>query len=91
MCAEEPAAAAGLLELRLAETGAGANFLMLRSFDPVAVERVEHCDGIAYARVTQVHPDLVTEPCRGPAEAEAILAWMKVKEDAWKLSLTNPE
>ena len=86
--AEDPVAVARSLELRPADTG--ANVFIMRPFDAVAVERVEHEDGIAYARVTQVLLDLMTGPGRGPAEAEAILAWMKDNEDTWKLSLTNP-
>ena len=88
LCAEDPAAGARPLELRLAETG--TNFFMLRPFDPVGVERVEHCGGTAYARVTEILLELMTEPGRGPAVAKAILAWMKDNEGAWKLNLTNP-
>ena len=50
-------------------------FLLVRPFDPVAFERAEYDDGITFARVTQILLDLMTGPGRGPAEAEALLAW----------------
>ncbi len=83
--ADDPLAAASSLGLRPAETG--ANVLIARPFDPVAVERVERADGVAYAWVTQVLQDLMKGPARGPAEAEALLEWMKDNEDRWKLDL----
>ena len=86
--ADDPVTAARSLELRPAD--AGANVLLMSPFDTVALERVEKVDGVAYARVTQVLLDLMKGPGRGPAEAEAILAWMKDNEDSWKLDLTNP-
>ncbi len=85
--ADDPLTAANSLGLLPAE--AGANVLIARPFDAVAVERLEHTDGIAYARVTQVLLDLMTGPGRGPAEAEAILEWMKDNEERWKLRLSK--
>ena len=58
-------------------------------FDPVAFERAEYDDGITYAHVTQVLLDLMKGPGRGPAEAEALLEWMRDNEDIWKLSMTE--
>ena len=84
---DDPDTAARLLGLRPAETG--GNVLLARPFDPVAFERAECDDGITFARVTQVLLDLMTGPGRGPAEAEALLAWMRDKEDIWKLPMTN--
>ena len=88
---DDPDTAARSLGLRPAETG--GNVLLVRPFDPVAFERTEHEDGIAkglrFARVTQVLLDLMTGPGRGPAEAEALLAWMRDHEDTWKLPLTD--
>ena len=85
--AEDPLATAGSLGLRPAE--AGANVLIARPFDAVAVERVERADGVAYARASQVLLDLMTGPGRGPAEAEALLEWMKDNEHRWKLGLNE--
>ena len=84
---DDPDTAAQSLGLRPAETG--GNVLLVRPFDPVVFERAEHDDGITFARVTQVLLDLMTGPGRGPAEAEALLAWMRNHEDLWKLPLTQ--
>ena len=79
--------AAQSLGLRPAETG--GNVLLVIPFDPVVYERAEYDDGITYARVTQVLVDLMRGPGRGPAEAEALLEWMRDNEDIWKLSMTE--
>ena len=85
--ADDPETAAQSLGLRPADTG--GNVLLVRPFDPVAFERAEYDDGITYARVTQVLLDLMKGPGRGPAEAEALLEWMRDNEDIWKLSMTE--
>ena len=85
---DDPETAAQSLGLRPADTG--ANVLLVRPFDPVAFERAECDDGIAYARVTQVLLDLMKGPGRGPAEAEALLEWMQDNEDRWKLTVAKP-
>ena len=84
---DDPETAARSLGLRPAESG--ANVLLVRPFDPVAFERTEHDDGIRFARATQVLLDLMKGPGRGPAEAEALLEWMRDNEDKWKLSMTK--
>ena len=84
---DDPETAAQSLGLRPADTG--GNVLLVRPFDPVAFERAEYDDGITYARVTQVLLDLMKGPGRGPAEAEALLEWMRDNEDIWKLSMTE--
>ena len=85
--ADDPEVAAQSLGLRPAESG--GNVLLVRPFDPVAFERTECDDGITYASVTQVLVDLMTGPGRGPAEAEALLEWMRSNEARWKLSMTE--
>ena len=85
--AADPEYAADRLGLRPAETG--GNVVIARPFDPVVFERTESADGITYARVTQVLLDLMTGPGRGPAEAEALLEWMRENEEIWKLQLTS--
>ena len=85
--AADPEYAADRLGLRPAETG--GNVVIARPFDPVVFERTEIADGITYARVTQVLLDLMTGPGRGPAEAEALLEWMRENEEIWKLQLTS--
>ncbi len=85
---DDPDTAAQSLGLRPAETG--GNVLLVRPFDPVVFERAEHDEhDITFARVTQVLLDLMTGPGRGPAEAEALLEWMRDHEDQWKLPLTK--
>jgi len=84
---EDPDAAGQSMGLRPAETG--GNVLLVIPFDAVAFERAECDDGITYARVTQVLLDLMKGPGRGPAEAEALLDWMRDNEDIWKLSMTE--
>lgn len=84
---DDPESAAQSLGLRPADTG--GNALLVRPFDPVVFDRAESDDGITYARVTQVLLDLMTGPGRGPAEAEALLEWMREREDRWKLTLTK--
>ena len=84
---DEPETAAQTLGLRPAETG--GNVLLVIPFDPVVFERAEYDDGIAYTRVTQTLLDLMKGTGRGPAEAEALLEWMRDNEDRWKLSMTG--
>ena len=84
---DEPETAAQTLGLRPAETG--GNVLLVIPFDPVVFERAEYDDGIAYTRVTQILLDLMKGTGRGPAEAEALLEWMRDNEDRWKLSMTG--
>ena len=85
--ADDPEIAAEALGLRPAATG--GNVLLARPFDPVVSERAEYDDGIAYARVTQVLLDLMTGPGRGPAEAAALLAWMRDNEVRWRRRTTE--
>lgn len=84
---DDPETVAQTLGLRPAETG--GNVLLVIPFDPVVFERPEYNDGITYARVTQVLLDLIKGPGRGPAEAEALLEWMRDNEDIWRLSMTD--
>ena len=84
---DDPEAAAQPLGLRPAETG--GNVLLVHPFDPVVFERAEYDNGFRYARVTQVLLDLMKGPGRGPAEAEALLEWMRDNEEIWKLSTTG--
>jgi hypothetical protein len=73
--------AASELELLPAETG--ANIILARPFDPVAFDRTWTQDGLRFAALSQVAADLLTSPGRGPAEAEALLQWMK-EHDEWR-------
>ena len=55
-------------------------------FDLVVFDRTEKDGGITYARLTQVATDLMTGPGRGPNEAEALIEWMRLNGDKWRLS-----
>jgi hypothetical protein len=74
--------AATRLALRPAERG--ANVVLAEPFNPVVFERTQVLDGTQYAAPTQVAADLLTGPGRSPAEAEALLQWMRDHEDAWR-------
>ena len=67
----------------------GGNVLIGQPFDSVVFDRTEKNDGITYARVTQVVADLMTGPGRGLGEAEALIEWMEVHEDLWRLPSTE--
>lgn len=79
---ENAEAAAAMLSLRPAETG--ANVQLAEPFDAVAFVRGFEQGGLAYAARTQVAVDLLTGPGRSPAEGEAILRWMSANESIWR-------
>jgi hypothetical protein len=71
-----------ILEVRQAE--AGANVLLLVPFDRVVYDRARKEDGLVKVALTQCAVDLLTGGGRGPTEADALLAWMAMNEDAWR-------
>lgn len=79
---EDAAGAAEVLHLKRVDTG--GNVLLVEPRSPVVFERTEVDEGIHYAAPCQVAADLMTAPGRGPAEADALLAWMKNHEPAWR-------
>jgi hypothetical protein len=74
--------AAKTFGLRPAERG--ANVVLAEPFNPVVFDRTQVRDGITYAAPSQVAADLLTSSGRAPAEAEALLQWMKDNEDVWR-------
>lgn len=72
---------AGALELLPADDG--ANVVLLRPFDEVAMARASEDRGVAYAAPSQVAVDCLTGTGRMPAEGEAVLAWMQ-ESDVWR-------
>jgi hypothetical protein len=74
--------AAQLLGLR--EADAGANIRLIAPRDPFVFERTVEREGLVYAAPSQVAADLLSSPGRGPAEAEALIDWMKAHEDVWR-------
>ena len=41
-------------------------------------------NGLGAVAISQAAADLLTSPGRGPAEAEALIAWMGENERAWR-------
>ena len=76
--------------LGLLRADTGANVLIGEPFDPVVFDRTEQDGGITYARVTQVAVDLLKGPGRGPAEAEALIDWMRIQEETWRILPSMP-
>ena len=71
---EDPEAFAQQAGLRSAE--AGANVLLLVADDEYVFKDTWTDQGLRFAALPQVVADLLSGPGRGPAEAEALLAWM---------------
>jgi hypothetical protein len=76
-------------DLSVTPTDSGANVLLVEPFSPVLMQRTDTRDGLRCAALTQVAADLLTSPGRGPAEAEALIAWMRDNEDAWRQTLST--
>jgi hypothetical protein len=76
-------------DLGLTRTDAGANAFLVEPFSPVLMQRTESRDGLRCAAPSQVAADLLTSPGRGPAEAEALLSWMRENEDKWRSTLST--
>jgi hypothetical protein len=74
--------AARLLGLREAESG--ANVCLVAPRDSFVFERTIEQDGLVFAAPSQVAADLLSSPGRGPAEAEALIEWMKMHEEVWR-------
>lgn len=70
------------LDLRPAE--AGANVAVTTPFDNVVFDRTSLQRGLCVAAPSQVVVDLMTAPGRGPAEAEALIEWMREHTNAWQ-------
>jgi DNA-binding Lrp family transcriptional regulator len=75
-------AAAEGWSLQRAETG--GNVLLVEPCDGVVFERTTRRDGVTHAALGQVAIDLMTGPGRGPAEADALIAWMAAHEGEWR-------
>lgn len=79
---EDPEAFAAEADLRTAD--AGANVLLLVPDDDYVFEDTWTEKQIRFAALSQVVADLLSGPGRGPAEADALLAWMNDNEEAWR-------
>lgn len=79
---DDPDAASEALGLRSAD--AGANVLLLAPNDDFVFEDAWEDEGVRFAALPQVAADLLSGPGRGPAEAEALIAWMTKNPEAWR-------
>ena len=75
-------AAVSALGLRIAERG--ANVMLIEPEDEWVFEGRTLRKGLSAVAVSQAAADLLTSPGRGPAEAEALIAWMRDNERAWR-------
>ena len=74
--------AVSALDLRIAERG--ANVILIEPEDDGVFEGSTLRNGLNVVAVSQVAADLLTSPGRGPAEAEALIAWMRENEGVWR-------
>lgn len=72
---DDPDTFAPSVDLRPAD--AGANVVLLVPDDPYPFDDSWTEDGLRFAALPQVVADLLSGPGRGPAEADALLAWMR--------------
>ena len=79
---DDPDDFAGALGLRPAE--AGANVLLLTAEGDGVFEQRWKEEGLWYAALSQVAADLLSGPGRGPAEGEALIAWMTAHPEVWR-------
>ena len=70
------------LDLRIAERG--ANIMLIEPEDDGVFAGSTLRNGLSVVAVSQAAADLLTSPGRGPAEAEALIAWMRENERVWR-------
>ena len=71
-------------DLGLRPADAGANVLLIEPGDAGVFTGAVEDDGLVFVAPSQAAADLLTSPGRGPAEAEALIAWMSEHEGAWR-------
>jgi hypothetical protein len=74
--------AAKKLDLRPAESG--ANVVLLEPFDKLVFERTRQAAGLTTVALSQCVVDLLTGSGREPAQADALLSWMRKNENVWR-------
>ena len=74
--------AVSTLDLRIAERG--ANVILIEPHDDGVFEGSTLRNGLNVVAVSQAAADLLSSPGRGPAEAEALIAWMRENEGGWR-------
>jgi len=79
---DDPEAFARSADLRPADSG--ANVVLLVPDDGYPLDGTWLDEGVRYAALPQVVADLLHGTDRGPAEAEALLAWMNAHGEVWR-------
>jgi hypothetical protein len=82
----EGSAQRALAEMDLRESIGTSNVVLLEPRSSLPFERSWEAAGLRYAALSQVAVDLLTGPGRSPSEAEMLLDWMAMNEDAWRSS-----
>jgi len=76
---------------RLRRVRNGGNVVIALPYDQVVFERTWNEDNTIYVSPAQTAIDCLTGPGRMPAEADALLDWMRTKAPRWQAtSLTTP-
>lgn len=68
----------------LRPTDAGANVQLIEPVDDDVLRQRTEKDGVQYARLPYVVIDLLDGPGRAPAEAVALIEWMKANDGLWR-------
>jgi len=71
-------------ELDLGITARGANVMLIEPDDDNVYAGSTLRDHMRVVAVSQAAADLLTSPGRGPAEADALITWMRANEDVWR-------
>lgn len=79
---DNPRALADRLDLRTVDSG--ANVLLATAAYDVVYDRCRLIEGVSVAAPSQVAVDLMTGSGRNPAEAQALVEWMKAHARSWR-------
>jgi hypothetical protein len=72
-------------ELRLMPVEFGADVVLVRPDNEVVFQRTDRDGSLSWAAPSQVAMDCLSGGGRMPAEGEAVIAWMRANEEAWRL------
>jgi len=70
--------------LTLLPAESGANVVLIEPVDDIVFERTRTSDRLILVAPSQVFTDLLDSPGRGPAEAEALITWMRENQESWR-------
>lgn len=69
---------------RLSSARVGANMILAKPYDPIVFQRGWPNADFPCVSVGQLAIDLLTGPARMPAEAQALLDWMRRDPSRWQ-------